>query len=218
MAVKVKPANGEVSHSSHLAFQFASESDPSRREKLHLVRRLDWRFLLPDPNLKRVVYLGEANPGLIAALQHFANYFEVLNSGAPARKPFELAVVRSPLLSEAIQASALLREGGFLYWEITKRNRFAPQNLQRMIHELGRAGFTNMETHWHRPDFERALDIVPVFNQTALDYFFSPGRSDSKKSAAGRFLLRWRLLKYAMTCVSIVATKPMAAHDVTGCE
>jgi hypothetical protein len=192
---------------SRLQFQFSAETDFNHEKKLHLVRRLDWRFLLPNPNLARVVYLGQPDSELTTALQHFANYFEILHSDTPSRRPFDLAVVHSPRIADAIAAFDLIGDGGFLYWEIVHKSHFASAKLGANMRVLMKAGFKNIEAHWHRPNFAKALDIVPVFDETALAYFFSPDRGDRKKSAAGRFLKYTGLLKFAMKSVSVVATK-----------
>lgn len=190
--------------SSHHASQ---SSDHNHDQKLHLIRRLDWRFLLPDPALKRVVYLGDNDPALITALKFFSNYLKILNSATPARQPFDLAVLRSHTSAKVQQAFDLLKTGGFLYWEITRSSIFSPPRIGKIADELRRMGFGEIAAYWHRPSFRRALDIIPMLDRTALEYFFAPDRGDSMKIAAGRLLQRTSLLKYAMSSVSIVAVK-----------
>ncbi|HEX9652594.1 MAG TPA: hypothetical protein VGA99_02690, partial [bacterium] len=206
-ANEIKPQGAVSERQSSQQPHLSSYSDHDHEQKLHLIRRLDWRFLLPDPNLNRVIYLGEANSALITAVRYFADYFEILNSGTPGRKPFDLAVVRSHRLEEAGLAFDLLKPGGYFYWETIQKNRLVPIGVKAQVDYLRKIGFENIAAHWHRPNFERALDLVPIFDATALDYFFAPERGERKKSAAGRFLLRTGLLKFAMTCVSIVAIK-----------
>jgi len=193
--------------SSHHASQSSSGPDHNHDQKLHLVRRLDWRFLLPDPALKRVVYHGKNDPALITALKYFANYLEILNSATPTRQPFDLAVLRSQTSVHVQQAFDLLKPGGFLYWEITQTSFLSPPRIGKIADDLLRIGFGEIAAHWHRPSFRQALDIIPILDKTALEYFFAPDRGDSMKSATGRFLLRTGLLKYAMSSVSMIAVK-----------
>jgi hypothetical protein len=186
---------------SHASFGLELHHD----QKLHLVRRLDWRFLLPNPNLKRVGYIGGSDPQLVAALNHFADDVAMLNFAAPAQQPFDLIVARAQRI-EIEFVFDWLKAGGCLYWEILPKNFLSPPRIEKIAGELKRVGFVEIDAHWHRPNFDGALDIIPL-NQTAFSYFFAPDRGDRRKSAAGRFLQSTGLLKFVMTCVSIVATK-----------
>ena len=47
---------------------------------LQASRRVDWRFLLPDPNLERVAYLGPANRSLWESLRLFSAALAVIES------------------------------------------------------------------------------------------------------------------------------------------
>ncbi len=187
---------------SHASFGLDYHHD----QKLQLVRRLDWRFLLPEPNLKRVGYVGESDPALVTALKYFADDVEMLNSAAPERPPFDLIVARAQRAAEIEFVFDWLKAGGCLYWEILPKNFLSPPRIEKIAGELSRIGFVEIHAQWHRPSFERALHIIPLA-QTAFHYFFAPERGDRHKSAAGRFLQKTGLLKYAMTCVSVVAMK-----------
>jgi hypothetical protein len=201
------------------------EPSQARDQELQLVRRLDWRFLLPNPNLNRVLYLGEPCTSLISALRRFSKRFCVDSSENPAWR-FDLAVLRSRKFSDVEKAYKLLDCGGYLYWEIERKSDLlflkfwekngerrsrAFSNFEKNRAALQRIGFTNIEVYWHRPNFETCLDIVPLLDQTALDYFFSPRRNEGAgkfKTAAGGFLLNTGLLKYAISSISMVAYKP----------
>jgi len=197
-----------------------------RDQELQLVRRLDWRFLLPNPKLNRVLYLGERCEPLISALSHFSKSFCVYASENPLLG-FDLAVVRSRKFSDVGKAYELLDHDGHLYWEMTRARGFdllptfwqkngqresrAFWNLEKNREALQRIGFTNIEVYWHRPNFENCLDIVPLQDRPALDYFFSHTRNGGAgkfKTATGQFLRNTGLLNYVISSISMVACKP----------
>ncbi|MFQ5603849.1 MAG: hypothetical protein ACE5HS_11320 [bacterium] len=200
-----------------------------------LIRRLDWRFLLPDPQLRRVAYIGAEKPILISALRYFSESVCLLNKSCsdPHRsspdKALDLLVVCSSDGSELQRAAALVKPDGFLYWEIDrqfqlrslwqwlkdfvsekKRSGFAASHLNEAANLCELAGFREIEFYWHRPNFENCLDIVSLNDETALNYFFSRERADligKLKIAGGGFLNKLNLLKYLAPCLSLVACK-----------
>ncbi len=96
-----------------------SERRATRRSdhELQLVRRIDWRFLLPEPYLRRVAYLGSERGALPVALKHFSDSFRIV-SAVDDKTAFDLVVLRLSERSELAKARALLVSGGFLYWEM----------------------------------------------------------------------------------------------------
>ena len=57
-----------------------------QEDELRIVRRLDWRFLLADPNLKEVAYIGPDDKDLVDSLRYFSDVFtrfEWAESDAP---------------------------------------------------------------------------------------------------------------------------------------
>jgi len=86
---------------------------------LQLARRIDWRFLLPEPYLRRVAYLGLETGTLPAALKHFSESFTIFSPSAEtAPANFDLVVLRLRDVPNLTKANRLLVSGGFLYWEM----------------------------------------------------------------------------------------------------
>jgi hypothetical protein len=183
-----------------------------RERLLRYSRRLDWRFLLPDPHLGRVALLGEADPILVEALREFSDSFFRLERGTEwigdRENGCDVVVVRSLQREALATASRLLREGGFLYWEIgpDRPGRFpSSAEFRSLLQELG---FRGVRPHWHRPSFRACLEIVPLRDEEMISYVLGR-RAGSWRGAArlavGRSLRRLGLLRLLVPCWSVVA-------------
>jgi hypothetical protein len=198
--------------------------------ELQLVRRIDWRFLLPEPYLRRVAYFGPANGALPSALEHFSESFQ--NISSPKKAKFDLVVLSWRDAPDLEKAHTLLAPGGFLYWEMkpisfavawrrlinreadtshatSKCWRWVLNLFGDHIDALERLGFSDIQLHWHRPNFEACLEMIPM-NEPVLDYTFSRTRSDLAsrlKFAAGRVMMQSGLLAHLTPCFSLVAQK-----------
>jgi hypothetical protein len=208
-----------------------SEPDTRRDIALQSVRRIDWRFLLPNPHLGRVAYMGLPDDALSRALSQFS---ESLTRIAPmdqrshvqsSLSDFELVVIRSQHVADAARAHTLLMDGGHLYWEIERFGGWLPlhrslrgegwqarwtlHSLRHYLRALERLGFCNIEIYWHRPSFESCQEIIPLQEQSVLTYVFSrkhEGFVASIALAAG-YLLKTGWLSRLVPCLSIVAGK-----------
>jgi hypothetical protein len=199
--------------------------------ELQLARRIDWRFLLPDPHLRRVAYCGPERGTLPEALKHFSQSFRIVTSAGVAT--FDLVVLRLCDASVLENARALLVPGGFLYWEMkpigwsaslpgraTARDRAIATASKRWSRTrrlfrghtdaLAQLGFHEIQMHWQRPHFEACLEIIPMDDPFTLDYAFSRPRSDwasRLKFAAGRLMMQSGLLAHLTPCFSLIARK-----------
>lgn len=208
----------------------------SRREpeSAQISRRIDWRFLLPNPKLERVVCIGEESRELLNALQHFSESLTIISSATPGvtGKLFNLAVVHSLKAPAIAEACRLLEPGGYLYWEI---NRFCKPGFSGQAVTPGKDGrkssrkifsrfshvrayanylkeleFTDIEIHWHRPGFRNRKEIIPLESPETLHYVFSRGQGGAAgklKSLAGKALNALGLLPYLVSSFSLVARK-----------
>ncbi|MFQ5638053.1 MAG: hypothetical protein ACE5IR_08665 [bacterium] len=187
-----------------------SETVP-RNNQFHTIRRLDWRFLLPDPRLNRVIYFGPENDPLAAALKQFADFFQDGSCNGRREDPcdFDVAVLKTekPLILERVHT--VLKTGGYLYCEIDSGQDGFP-GITKQIERLKNAGFAKVWVYWHRPNFENCLDIVPLGEKQAIDHFFGQKRTDVKgrvKTAAGRLLSALGMLRLMISNLSFVACK-----------
>ncbi len=219
------PANGVCDNPAKI-------SPPAKRDHaLQLSRRIDWRFLLPEPALRRVAYLGPDRGTLLPALREFCDSVEIISSASCAKNnsPLcNLAVVCSRSLADLARAHACLAAGGYLYWEVGRGSRHGLSRTMKKhagrngelrgtrryfrdcIAALEGLGFGEVEINWHRPNFAACLEIIPLDNQHALDYVFSRLRSSFAgrlKFVAGRCILKTGLLFCLVPGVSLIARK-----------
>lgn len=174
---------------------------------LQASRRLDWRFLLPSPDLGRVVVVGAAPPSLVDALHLFASQVEFCTNSTP-QGLYDLAVVHAPDDAALRQAVALICPGGWLYLE-TRRQ------LSRRLAALQGLGLEQTTAYWNWPSFEACTKIIPVDHLATVARFQTARlrpvwlRRFLGDQLAPR-LARSRMLCDAIPCVSIVAQQPVA--------
>ncbi|CAN5421078.1 hypothetical protein BH10CHL1_BH10CHL1_45270 [soil metagenome] len=197
-------------------------ADPQagRDSLLQASRRIDWRFLLPDPRLGRVAYCGPAKNSLVSALKQFSTTltpFPLTAAGVPtpSNQPgFERVVLHSPTVSDLDCATKLLMPGGYLYWEIDRTKKLAGlHHFRHYVGVLAQRGFDDIHVHWHRPNFEACLELIPLDQPNVLRYVFarSAGNlSGQLQMAVGRILLKTTLLARLVPCFSLVACKGQA--------
>ncbi len=199
---------------------------PRSDNTLQLSRRLDWRFLLPEPHLRRVAYFGAPRNTLALALQQFSEELILFenaegNLEKPPQAGFDLAVLQAPTFAQLECAHAQLAPRGYLYaeaqhaWE-WRQARTLPTRALNLpdIAEwqaaLSRLGFIEIKAHWHRPTFERAVQIIPLHDAGAMDFVFNRRAEDlmsQLKFATGRSLMKRAWLARLLQCASLVACK-----------
>ncbi|HEX5467210.1 MAG TPA: hypothetical protein VFW92_11105 [Candidatus Limnocylindrales bacterium] len=139
-----------------------------------LLARLDWRFLLPDPDPRRWRWCGPERGGLRAALDQLV----APTAGSPGRSSvalaeqapgsIELVVAASAHPEDLDQAFAALRPGGWLYLELggaagRSARRPPAAGLRGALH---RAGFREADLVWPWPDHERTTRMMPLGRAT----------------------------------------------------
>lgn len=193
----------------------AAEPPPaSRADRLVTVRRVDWRFLLARPHPRRVVYLGDHADALVAALREISDDVS-LGVPAGATGVCDVLVVVRPTAEELARAPAILRPGGWIYIEtgglLRGRGRTgALRGVTACVRALRRLEFENVTAHWHFPDFESCLEIVPLSDHRALS--LSLRRRQRRlgtrvRVLAARLALRLRLLPYLVPSASVVGSR-----------
>lgn len=112
---------------------------------LQNIRRIDWRFLLPDPHLQRVALLGSSEGTLLKALKEFSDNLTIISSEdlrvdeENSQPDVDLVVLHSGRTSDLKRANSRLVKGGYVYWEIDRRSSL--RSLREMISRHGWAGF-----------------------------------------------------------------------------
>lgn len=202
-------------------------------DDLELCRRLDWRMLLAQPRLRKIAYIGTAQGVLVDALKRFSESLTVFESSeesfaaSQSNKVFDLLVLHMPTVRDVEVMRHLLKPGGSLYVELYRPQRSIERFYQ--VHKkdtgpkiddyvavLRRSEFLEIETYWHRPNFESCLEIIPLDDRTALKHVFSrrsAGIKNRLKFMIGRIIMRAGLLPRNVPCVSIVARKSTAEES-----
>jgi aminoglycoside phosphotransferase (APT) family kinase protein len=189
---------------------------------LRASRRVDWRFLLPEPALGKVVCAGACDGGLLQSLELLARSVSLLERRGDreqdgATESFDVAVLCAPTRDELERAVSLLRPGGSVYLEAG--NVVRDRRLSRLAGGYARTfeqlGLEDTELFWHVPSFSRAWAIVPLSEPGAVRSFLRRrrGRMHARLGARlGRLLAGTPLLALGAPHVSLVARRPDGTH------
>jgi len=205
------------------------EKSTDSDRQLQLIRRIDWRFLLPVPELETVAYIGPADGMLLHSLKTFSKSVCVLESEIAiqeCRSTFDIVVTRNPSKKTLQQTVHLLRPQGMLYIEHDRQLKTFQSNYDTTeqfrifrsrfktphdyVTHLETLGFDNIQKHWHQPDFEACTVIVPLEDATALRHFLAtrkPGVRGKLLSLAIVSSFQFGLLQRMIRCFSILAQR-----------
>ncbi len=181
-----------------------------KAELILAVRRLDWRFLLPNPRLGRVGYIGKEGTSLAWSLEHFSETFIRVVPGEQGRQlAVDLLVCEEQADRVTVaEAARRLAPGACLYCEITKPRLLSLNSgISRFLRKMG---YGEIEIYWARPGFENCLELVPVKEKSALKFLFSRNLAGVKGrmiSLAGTLLSHMGLAALCCRRLSVVARK-----------
>ena len=183
-------------------------------ERNRILRRADWRFLLPTPAPSRSICFAS---GLLAEATRAISGALVAPGQEDARESCDLAVAVDPSAATLRHAREALRAGGALYVEWSGWNR--PSDIRR---KLERTGFASVTCYAPRPTPVRGAEVwVPLESDGAVRHFLS---DQSRRQRGPRALPQaargalWRLgagLRWAAPVCS-VALKPIVAAPRSG--
>lgn len=188
----------------------ASAAPPAERERNRLLRRADWRFLLPDPRPARVLCLGST------ALRDACAAVGAKVDTVPDGGFYDTAVVSEADDRAIAAAYAALRPGGGLYGEWASA---AVSDVQR---RLVAAGFAQVGCYRPWPEPPATEIWVPADAPWTFDYYESVDRHvyDGVRHRVGtrvrRTLARRRLARPSGSLLSAVARKPGPSGEAPG--
>jgi hypothetical protein len=192
---------------------------------LQASRRLDWRFLLPEPELGRVACVGVDDPDLVESLRLFGREVIVLEAVSSREElaTQDVVVLRNPTGAELAAAVPLLRTGGWLYVEIARPPGWhRPRNLCSVggyARALGRLGLADVEAYVHWPDFVSCRAIVPLNDAVAVRHALARKREGGGAPLATRLaplLAATGLFGAAVPCASAVGRRAGSAGEGVG--
>ena len=165
------------------------------------IRRADWRFLLPDPDLGRVAYPAPRHPDLLGALGEVSAVVE--RAPVSELEGFDVVVVTGD--RHSMQEAADNAPPGA--WLVAEAGGFA---AVRMAARLRRRGFQDVAAHWMWPDAERCKEIVPM-RPAALRHALDrrdPGAALRLRVRLARTLARTPLFALVVDHAVVVARVP----------
>jgi hypothetical protein len=196
-------------------------------ELIHIARRIDWRFLLPNPALGKVACLGVKDRSHLEALQLFSQSLSILSEVDLDRGDefgYDIVVISGSDIKGIQKATDMVKPGGCLYMEsfgyfnqllrnlkndggrINGLHLYGLRDYSRL---LGEQGFTDIQFHWHWPNFRECTKIIPLEDKT-VQYAFLYARRSIKarlRSLIGRLLLRLGLLESLVPHFSMIAKR-----------
>lgn len=120
-----------------------------------LLRRVDWRFLLPCPRPRSIACLAD---GLLRdAVPLITEH--VADSSEQGFGQCDLVVVDAPTREKLKHAWHALTAGGYIYCEWSRPQLGGTSAVER---ELNAAGFADVSCHWAWPAPERGAPLFLV--------------------------------------------------------
>ena len=184
-------------------------ADRQDEETLNRVlRRADWRFLLPDPRPVRSICFAD---GLLAqAVAAISD--QVIEPTAHSIGDCDLAVARNPTKPTLQAAWTALQPGGACYMEWTSPLAGGPVKMRQRLEAFG---FTQVTCYWPWPWPDRASTLywLPIESPHIVQYLLANRtRGRALINHAGNKLLEvvWRmsLSLQLLAPLSIIARKP----------
>ena len=175
---------------------------PTAGGGLQAIRRADWRFLLPDPDLGRVAYPAPRDPGLFEALRQVS--VSVDRSPLSELDGHDVVVVTGGGRRGGVSAARQTPPGAWLVIEVRGRE------ARSVAAGLRRRGFTDVEAHWLWPDAERCREIVPL-RPVAVRHALArrdPGGRVRPRVRLAQLLARTPLFDLAVERAVVVAKAP----------
>lgn len=217
----------------------SDDSVESDKEKslLH-IRRLDWRFLLPEIKYQNIAYLGKPDKELLDVLKHIFGEAQVLELGDLEKEnneSFDLVVLNGVGIEDVKLVAPLMKPEGVLYWEVNRLGDFKSgwgssaginkfksiwsffSMASSYVRILTQSGFLDVESYWHRPDFLTCKEIIPLHESAALNHVFSNNAGNGLKRfkfMIGRTAMRLGLLNVLAPCFSLVAVKQSETENI----
>lgn len=189
---------------------------------LQASRRLDWRFLLPEPELGRVACVGVDDPNLVESLRLLGSEATVVEAGGPWEElaPHDVVVLRNPAEAELAAAVPLLSPGGWMYVEVDgtggRRLPEGPRTARCYAAALRRLGLIEVQGHLHWPDFRSCAAIVPLGDALAVRLALARRRQNGGARLVARLaplLAACNLLAVVAPSASVLARRPARAGE-----
>jgi hypothetical protein len=158
-------------------------ADLPEAQRNRLLRRVDWRFLLPAPRVEKAVCFPDGDLGDGVAL--IAR--QVVAPGADHATACDLVVALNPDAAALEGARAALRPGGVCY---TEWHHFTPGGARAIMRRLRAAGFGHARGYLAWPSSSRPHVWIPLDSPGAIGYFQRQLHSPSRARTLAARMLR----------------------------
>jgi hypothetical protein len=177
-----------------------------------LLRRLDWRFLFPQTDLGKILYIGVPQGPLWEALA--AHCDSVVTPDEPTAAPasFEIAVVKNASVTTMDRFRPVLTRCRSVYVEVERQ----PASILRGASTTGRwqralrsCGFV-ATAYWPRHGVDECIEYVPLGQRDVCRYVFGRKRSGELGKMiglGGELFSRTKLLDLALPAFCIVGSR-----------
>ncbi len=188
---------------------------------------LDWRFLLSNPELGRVLYHaanGSKLPQTLRMLGIDATALSAVN-GATLQDSggYDVVVLYQPDLASLRHAVAHLRPGGEIYvaarrtqpWSVGRRADARLVSTQDFARAARSLGLSDVRFYWHWPSLERCLEMVPLGEPAALLHALSRrgrGPTDRLKAVLARGAVRLGIMPAIVPAFGMIGRKLDGNH------
>lgn len=181
---------------------------------LHLWALLDWRFLLPVIQPRKLGYGGRLNREELSALRLMDPAAVRVDAGEAGTREdrCDVVMLAEPDLRTFKAAASYVQPGGWMYLR-ARRSIFSfsrPWTLAGWKRALARNGFTDISIDWHAPSVDRPARIAPAASPAAIRNILSLHRDvrfGRVKALAGHLALTLRLFEAAMPSGSVTGRR-----------
>jgi antigen flippase len=191
---------------------------------LRVLRRVDFRFLLPHIRLGSTLLVDCGEPDLRAGLALCSSKLTDVSSVSEAQPGgYDVVIAAHPGPASAAVLFTLVRPGGWLYLEVPGLVHRGRQRWFRAPRwwagRLRAAGYEDVGCHWHAPSFRKCSMMAPLDDSAAVRHLLDRHEGSTYgrlMSLAGRIVLRARLEDFGVLDTSVLGRRPSSAGAVEG--
>ena len=144
--------------------------------RLETIRRVDWRFLLPETALGTVLVVEPVEQGLLAALRLAARSVTTTGEDAAPARP-DLVVAIGPDDRALRAAIGQVPDGGWLYVGSGAGLAGRRVSLRGVARAAEDEGLIDIRRSWHWPTEPSALEIAPLDDVRGIRFALDRRRS-----------------------------------------
>ena len=181
--------------------------------RLEAIRRVDWRFLLPEAAFGTVLVHGRADGALLAGLELVARSVAVSPGRTGEGGRPDLVVTIGPDDGAVRAAIGQVPDGGWIYIGSGAGRTGQRASLRQVARAAQHGGLVVIRRSWHWPSEPSALEIVPLDDAGAIRFALDrrrSGRAARLKAALAGVAGRLGVLDTIVPGWSVVARRPDA--------